>query len=125
MDEAIKLAVKALDSRKAMDIEILHVGDLTVMADYFVICSGSSGTQIRTLGDEVEYQLKEQLDLMPLHREGSAASNWVLLDYGYFIVHVFHRDARDFYKLEHLWADADRVDPESLIDHEGEESNEV
>lgn len=125
MDEAIKLAVKALDSRKAMDIEILHVGGLTVMADYFVICSGSSGTQIRTLGDEVEYQLKEQLDLMPLHREGSAASNWVLLDYGYFIVHVFHRDARDFYKLEHLWADADRVDPESLIDHEGEESNEV
>ncbi|MBR6794129.1 MAG: ribosome silencing factor [Clostridia bacterium] len=125
MDEAIKLAVKALDSRKAMDIEILHVGDLTVMADYFVICSGSSGTQIRTLGDEVEFQLKEQLDLMPLHREGSAASNWVLLDYGYFIVHVFHRDARDFYKLEHLWADADRVDPESLIDHEGEESNEV
>ncbi len=125
MDEAIKLAVKALDSRKAMDIEILHVGDLTVMADYFVICSGSSGTQIRTLGDEVEYQLKEQLDLMPLHREGSAASNWVLLDYGYFIVHVFHRDARDFYKLEHLWADADRVNPDSLIDHEGEESNEV
>lgn len=125
MDEAIKLAVKALDSRKAMDIEVLHIGSLTVMADYFVICSGSSGTQIRTLGDEVEYQLKEQLDLMPLHREGSAASNWVLLDYGYFIVHVFHRDARDFYKLEHLWADADRVDPESLINQEGEESNEV
>ena len=125
MDEAIIIAVKALDSRKAMDIEVLHIGSLTVMADYFVICSGSSGTQIRTLGDEVEFQLKEQLDLMPLHREGSAASNWVLLDYGYFIVHVFHRDARDFYKLEHLWADADRVDPESLINQEGEESNEV
>lgn len=125
MDEAIKLAVQALDSRKAMDIEILHVGGLTVMADYFVICSGTSGTQIRTLGDEVEFQLKEKLDLLPLHREGSAASNWVLLDYGYFIVHVFHRDARDFYKLEHLWADADRVDPESLIDQEGEKKDEV
>ncbi len=125
MDEAIKIAVQALDSRKAMDIEILHIGGLTVMADYFVICSGSSGTQIRTLGDEVEFQLKEKLDLLPLHREGSAASNWVLLDYGYFIVHVFHRDARDFYKLEHLWADADRVDPESLIDQEGEKKDEV
>lgn len=125
MDEAIKIAVNALDSRRATDIEILHVGDITVMAEYFIICSGSSSTQIRTLGDEVEYQLKEKLDLLPLHREGQPSSNWVLLDYGDFIVHVFHRDARDFYKLEHLWADADRVDPETLIDHEGEESNEV
>ncbi len=120
MEEAVKIAVNALDSRKAMDIEVLHVGEITVMADYFVICSGSSNTQIRTLGDEVEYQLKEKLDLMPLHREGSAASNWVLLDYGFMIVHVFHREARDFYKLEHLWADADRVDPESLLEKEGE-----
>lgn len=123
MDEAVKIAVNALDSRKAMDIEVLHVGDITVMADYFVICSGSSSTQLRTLGDEVEFQLKEKLDLMPLHREGHPSSNWVLLDYGYFIVHVFHRDARDFYKLEHLWADAEHIATESLI--EGEESNEV
>lgn len=123
MDEAVKIAVQALDSRKAMDIEVLHVGDITVMADYFVICSGSSSTQLRTLGDEVEFQLKEKLDLMPLHREGHPSSNWVLLDYGYFIVHVFHRDARDFYKLEHLWADAEHIDAESLI--KGEESNEV
>lgn len=125
MDEAVKIAVNALDSRKAMDIEVLRVGDLTVMADYFVICSGSSSTQIRTLGDEVEFQLKEKLDLMPLHREGHPSSNWVLLDYGFMIVHVFHQDARDFYKLEHLWADADRVEPETLIDCEREKNNEV
>ncbi len=120
MDEAVKIAVRALNSRKATDIEVLHVGDITVMADYFVICSGSSSTQIRTLGDEVEFQLKEQIDLAPIHREGHPSSNWILLDYGFMIVHVFHREARDFYKLEHLWADADRVDVESLIEQEGE-----
>ncbi len=121
MEEAVKIAVQALDSRKAMDIEVLHVGSITVMADYFVICSGSSSTQIRTLGDEVEFQLKEKLDLMPIHREGQASSNWILLDYGFMIVHVFHREAREFYKLEHLWADAERSDVESLIDKkEGE-----
>ena len=116
MDEAVKIAVNALYSRKAMDIEVLHVGDITVMADYFVICSGSSSTQIRTLGDEVEYMLKEKLDLAPLRREGHPSSNWVLLDYGFLIVHVFHREARDFYKLEHLWADGDHIDVAALID---------
>jgi ribosome-associated protein len=125
MDQAVKIAVKALDSRKAMDIEVLHIGGISVMADYFVICSGSSSTQIRTLGDEVEFQLKEQLDLMPIHREGQASSNWILLDYGFMIVHVFHREAREFYKLEHLWADADREDVNSLIDQEGEKKDEV
>lgn len=125
MEKAIKIAVNALNSRKAMDIEILHVGDITVMAEYFIICSGSSSTQLRTLGDEVEYKLKEELGELPLHREGDPASNWVLLDYGDFIVHVFHREARDFYKLEHLWADAERIDPETLIEKEGEENNEV
>lgn len=125
MDQAVKIAVKALDSRKAMDIEVLHIGGISVMADYFVICSGSSSTQIRTLGDEVEFQLKEQLDLMPIHREGQASSNWILLDYGFMIVHVFHREAREFYKLEHLWADAEREDVHTLIDQEGEKKDEV
>ncbi len=120
MDNAVKIAVNALDSRKAMNIEVLHVGDITVMAEYFIICSGSSNTQIRTLGDEVEFQLKEKLELMPLHREGHPSSGWVLLDYGFMIVHVFHQDSREFYKLEHLWADADRIEPETLIEQEGE-----
>ncbi len=121
MDEAVKIAVNALDSKKAKDIEVLHVGDITVMADYFVICSGTSNTQIRALGDEVEYQLKERLNLVPIHREGYQSASWVLLDYGFLIVHVFHRDAREFYKLERLWADADRIDPDTLIAKEGEQ----
>ena len=125
MDEAVKIAVNALNSRKAMDIEILHVGDITVMADYFVICSASSSTQVRTLCDEVEFMLKEKMDLSPLHREGHQSSGWILLDYGFLIVHVFHREARDFYKLEHLWADGDHIDPATLIEEEGESNNEV
>ncbi len=120
MDEAVKIAVNALDSKKALDIEVLHVGDITVMAEYFVICSGTSNTQIRALGDEVEYQLKEKLNLTPLHREGYQSASWVLLDYGFLIVHVFHRDARDFYKLERLWTDADHIDPATLIEQEGD-----
>jgi len=120
MDEAVKVAVNALDSKKANNIEVLHVGDITAMADYFIICSGTSNTQIRALGDEVEYQLKEQLNLVPIHREGYQSASWVLLDYGFLIVHVFHRDAREFYKLERLWTDADHIDPETLIDQEGD-----
>ncbi|MBQ7095301.1 MAG: ribosome silencing factor [Clostridia bacterium] len=122
MDEAVKIAVNALDSRKGQDIEVLRVDGVTSMADYFIICSGSSNTQIRTLGDEVEFKIKEKLGLDPLHREGYQSASWILLDYGFLIVHVFHRDAREFYNLGRLWADAERIDPATLIEQEGEES---
>ena len=122
MDEAVKIAVNALDSRKGQDIEILRVDGVTSMVDYFIICSGSSNTQIRTLGDEVEFKIKEKLGLDPLHREGYQSASWILLDYGFLIVHVFHRDAREFYNLGRLWADAERIDPATLIEQEGEES---
>ncbi len=119
MNEAVEIAVKALDSRKALDIEILRVSDITVMADYFVICTGTSSTQIKTLANEVEFELKEQLDLDPLHREGYQGSDWILLDYGFLIVHVFLHNARDFYKLERLWSDGEHIDPATIIDQEG------
>lgn len=121
MDEAVKIAVNALDSRKGQDIEVLRVDEVTSMADYFIICSGSSNTQIRTLGDEVEFKIKEKLGIDPLHREGYQSASWILLDYGFMIVHVFHRDAREFYNLGRLWADAERIDPSTLIEQEGEE----
>ncbi len=119
MNEAVELAVKALDSRKGLDIEILRVSDITVMADYFVICTGTSSTQIKTLANEVEFELKEKLDLDPLHREGYQGSDWILLDYGFLIVHVFLHNARDFYKLERLWSDGEHIDPATIIDQEG------
>ena len=124
MNEAVELAVKALDSRKGLDIEVLRVSDITVMADYFVICTGTSSTQIKTLANEVEYELKEKLDLDPLHREGYQGSDWILLDYGFLIVHVFLHNARDFYKLERLWSDGEHIDPATIIDQE-EKNDEV
>ena len=122
MEEAVKIAVNALDDKKGGDIQILHVGDITVMADYFVLCSGTSNTQIRALGNEVEFQLKEKMGLDPLHREGYESASWLLLDYGFLIVHIFHRDAREFYNLERLWTDAERIDPATLIESQEDRS---
>ena len=106
--ELATVAAKAMDSKKAKDIRVLKVEDLTVLTDYFVIGTGSSATQVKALADEVEYQLG-QAGVKPLRREGMDARNWILLDYGTVIVHVFYPETRDFYDLEHLWADATPV----------------
>lgn len=113
--EMIKTIVKALDSKKAVDIKVIRIEKLTVLAEYFVICNGTSSTQIKALADEVEFQLAEgKVDIV--HREGYSAGNWVLLDYGSIIVHVFHKDMRDFYALERLWADGESVDISEFLD---------
>ncbi len=109
--ELATVAAKAMDSKKAKDIRVLKVEDLTVLTDYFVIGTGSSATQVKALADEVEYQLG-QAGVKPLRREGMDARNWILLDYGTVIVHVFYPETRDFYDLEHLWADATPVEIE-------------
>ncbi|MBC5580363.1 ribosome silencing factor [Anaerofilum sp. BX8] len=109
--ELAAVAARAMDSKKAKDIRVLKVEDLTVLTDYFVICTGSSATQVKALADEVEYQLG-QAGVKPLRREGMDARNWILLDYGTVIVHVFYPETRDFYDLEHLWADATPVEIE-------------
>lgn len=109
--ELATAVAKAMDSKKANDIRVLKVEDLTVLTDYFVICTGQSATQVKALADEVEYQL-DQAGVQPLHREGMDARNWILLDYGAVIVHVFYPQTRDFYDLEHLWADATPVEIE-------------
>lgn len=106
-DLAIK-AASILDNKKASSLKVIHVHDVTVMADYFVIASGTSGTHVRSLSDELEFQLKQE-GITPLRLEGSRAQNWFVLDYGSVIVHVFTPDARAFYDLEHLWADGESV----------------
>lgn len=107
--EAIKIAVSALDSKKAEDIRVIKVGDITVIADYFIIADGTSTTQLKTLADEVEYQLKES-GLEPLRVQGTGQSNWMIIDYGDIVVHVFRKDMREFYDLERLWRDGEEVD---------------
>lgn len=107
--ELAKAAVFALRGKKGRDIQLLKVHDLTVLADYFVIASGTSTTQVSALRDEVEYQLG-RAGIEPLRTEGAASKNWILLDYGAVVVHIFVPEAREYYALERLWADAQPVD---------------
>ena len=104
--ELALMAARALSDKKGREIQVLEIGDLTTLADYFVIATGSSNTQINALVDNVEKVLREEAQEEPLHREGYRAGTWVLLDYGSVIVHVFTQEAHDYYDLEHLWADA-------------------
>ena len=107
--ELAEIAVKALDSKKGKEIRLIRIDKITTLAEYFVICTGTSNTQINALGDEVEKELTLAGE-EPLHREGYRGGTWVLLDYGCVIVHVFQDEARKFYDLERLWSDAEVVD---------------
>ena len=100
---------KALDAKKGMDIKLLRIDSVSSLADYFLICTGTSNTHVKTLCDYAEYTL-EQLGEPMLGREGHRGSAWELLDYGTLVVHVFTEEARKFYALERLWADAEVVD---------------
>ena len=106
--ELATLAAKALDSKKALDIKLLKVLDLTVLADYFVIASGTSNTHVGSLADEVDFKLSEA-GVQPKRVEGRSTRTWVLMDYCSVVVHVFYPESREFYALEHLWADAEEV----------------
>jgi len=105
---------KALDAKKGMDIKLLRVNDVTSLADYFLICTGTSNTHVKTLCDYAEYTL-EQLGEPMLGREGHRGNAWELLDFGTIVVHVFTDEARKFYDLERLWADAENVDLKDII----------
>lgn len=111
--ELLKNIVETLDKKKATDIKSLEITDLTVVADYFVIATGTSGTHLRSLADEVEDRLS-QLGVEPGHIEGKA-TGWILLDYGTVIVHLFTADQREHFNLEHLWADAADMDISEFI----------
>lgn len=112
--EELEIAVKALDSRKAKNITALKVEDLTILANYFVIASATSTTQVKALADEVEYQLGEK-GVKPRSIEGYQSQTWIVLDYYDIIVHVFLEETRDFYQLERLWADGTPVDISGMI----------
>ena len=97
------LAAATLDNKKGMDVKLLAVGDQTILADYFVLATGTSNTHVRALADEVEFKLKEELQVEPSHIEGASGNAWTLLDYGCVVINIFTSQARDFYKLERLW----------------------
>lgn len=107
-------AIKTLDVKKAEDIKLLKIDEKTTIADYFVICAGNSSTQIKTLADEVEYQLKKG-GVEYIQLQGTDSDEWKVLDCKDVIVHVFSNEARSFYKLEKLWADAEEIDIAGLL----------
>lgn len=107
-------AVKALDGKKGKDIRVLYTADQTTLADYFVICNGTSSTQVKALADAVEDALSKAGE-EPHHVEGHRGGEWTLLDFSCVVVHVFTDEARQFYSLERLWSDAAPVDVSRYI----------
>lgn len=112
--EIARRCVAILDEKKAHDIRLLRVEDQTVLANYFVICTGTSNTQLRALAGELEYKLGLAKQ-PPLRIEGYDEASWIILDFGCVMVHIFNRTARDFYQLEKLWAESEPVDISALI----------
>lgn len=109
--ETAKMAVKALDSKKALDIKVIKIQDISAIADYFVIATGTSSTHVKALADEVEVQLDEA-GISVSHVEGYRSNSWILLDYVDVVVHVFSDEAREYYDLERLWQDGEIIDIE-------------
>lgn len=113
-EDIAKYAVQILDSHKAKNLKLLHVFDHTVIADYFVICTGNSSTQLRSLADEAEYRLG-LAGLKPTRIEGDGNCGWMLLDFASVIVHIFDPKAREFYDLEKLYSEDAAVDITELL----------
>ena len=105
---------KALDEKKGMNIKLLKIDRISTLAEYFLICTGTSNTHVKTLCDYAEYAM-EQLEEPLLGREGHRGNSWELLDYGAVVIHVFTEEARAFYNLERLWADAESVDLTGIL----------
>ena len=112
-EKIIDIAANALNDKKAQDLNILHVEDLTVLTEYFVIATATSSTHVRSLADEVEEKLEND-GLRPNHIEGKS-TGWIVLDYGSVIVHIFTKDQREFYNLDKIWSDAKALELDKIL----------
>lgn len=115
MENTLKTIIKALDDKKAVDICVLKIDEITSLADHFVICNGTSTTHVKTLADECE-AATAKIGYNVRAREGMDAGSWILLDYGDVIVHVYNKDTRNFYNLEKLWKDGTQIDINDLLE---------
>ena len=113
-NEVAMHVTKALNEKKGMDIKLLKIDHISTLAEYFLICTGTSNTHVKTLCDYAEYAM-EQVGESLLGREGHRGNSWELLDYGAVVIHVFTDEARAFYNLERLWADAEVVDLSGIL----------
>lgn len=107
--EQVKIVAAAAEDKKASDVTVLKLIGVTTFTDYFVICSANSSRQVQSISDEIEDSLRSK-KVRPLHVEGRTNAEWILMDYGTFIVHVFNEKSRQFYDLERLWRDAEKVE---------------
>lgn len=113
-NEILTIAVKAIDSKRGENIRIIKIDELTVIADYFIIANGGSTTQVKALADEVEFKLSEA-GLEPRRTEGYQGANWIVLDYIDVVIHIFHKETRDFYDLERLWQDGTEISAQEFL----------
>jgi ribosome-associated protein len=112
--QIMETAVKAIDSKKGRDIKALYIRELSTVADYFVLCTANSPTQIKAISDEIE-RLLELEGERALRVEGKRDGGWILVDFGVVVIHIFLKEMREFYSLERLWGDAPEADISNLI----------
>ncbi len=124
MDKALRIAVKAVDDKKAQDVVAMDISAVASFADYFLLCSGDSSRQIQAIADEVEEKMAAN-GYRPSHVEGYGNAEWILLDYFGLVVHIFSRQARAYYDLERLWRDAAALDVRKLLAPDGAETAPV
>ena len=107
--ELLKAIAAILDNKKARELVAIHTTEQTILSDYFLICTGTSTTHVKALADDLEFEMKNRHGILPKGVEGRA-SGWILLDYGTVLVHIFLQEQREYYNLERLWEDAQRVE---------------
>lgn len=112
--ELVREIAKVLDEKKADRITAIKTEEVTIVSDYFIIASGNSSTHVKSLADDVEFEIKKRLGIEPEHIEGRA-TGWILIDYSTIIVHIFQKEDREYYNLERLWADASIMDLSDVI----------
>lgn len=112
-DKIMSIAANALNGKKALELNVLKISELTVLTEYFVMATATSATHVRALADEVEEKLAEQ-GVKPDHIEGRS-TGWIVIDFGSVIVHIFNREQRAFYDLDRMWADGEPVDLEKIL----------
>ncbi len=118
-EKIIEIAANALNEKKAMNITAIEVGELTVIAEYFIIATATSSTHVRALADTVEEKLSEA-GFEPDHVEGKA-TGWILLDYNGVVIHIFTRETRDYYNLDRMWDDGEKIDLDNILTSAREE----
>lgn len=118
-DNIIKIAINVLNNKKARNINAIHVGELTVIAEYFIMATATSQSHIKALADELEEKL-EEAGYKADHIEGKA-TGWLLLEYMGVVIHIFTADAREYYNLDRMWADGDVLDLDSILENAREE----